>query len=72
LLGGAAVTRGSVAVHPDGSAVYVANLLDDTVSVIATASNAVVHTVAVGSVPIAFGQFFEPLPQAVSSQAARR
>jgi YVTN family beta-propeller protein len=40
-----------VAVSPDGSKVYVANQIDGTVSVIATASNSVTATVTVGSSP---------------------
>jgi YVTN family beta-propeller protein len=38
-----------VAVTPDGSKVYVANSNSNTVSVIATASNAVVATITVGA-----------------------
>ena len=41
-----------VAVHPDGSRVYVANWLSQTVSVIDTATNTVVKTVAVGDNPV--------------------
>jgi YVTN family beta-propeller protein len=40
-----------VAVHPAGTFVYVANQNSDTVSVIATATNAVVATVSVGNRP---------------------
>jgi YVTN family beta-propeller protein len=40
-----------VAVTPDGSQVYVTNVLDDTVSVIATASNTVTATINVGLAP---------------------
>ena len=50
-----------VAVTPDGSRVYVANLFDNTVSVIDTAANAVVTTIPVGSEPAAYGQFIQPL-----------
>lgn len=46
-----------VAVSPDGSKVYVTNGGSATVSVIATASNAVTATVPVGSAPVAFGSF---------------
>jgi len=42
----------TVAVTPDGSTVYVANQGANTVSVIATASNTVTATIAVGSVPL--------------------
>src|SRR5690606_8080011 len=37
-----------VAVSPDGTAVYVADLASPTVSVVATASNTVVDTITVG------------------------
>jgi YVTN family beta-propeller protein len=40
-----------VAVNPDGSHVYVANFISNTVSVIATASNKVTATIAVGTHP---------------------
>jgi YVTN family beta-propeller protein len=49
-----------VAFTPDGSQAYVANQFDHTVSVIATATNAVVATVDVGTSPIAFGIFIQP------------
>ena len=38
-----------VAVTPDGAKVYVANNLDDTVSLIATATNTVTATIPVGT-----------------------
>jgi YVTN family beta-propeller protein len=47
-------------VTPDGGHVYVANLNDASVSVIATASNTVVATVGVGTAPVAFGVFIAP------------
>ncbi len=47
--------------HPDGSTVYVANELNDTVSVIDTATHTVVETVTVGSGPEALGQFIYPI-----------
>jgi YVTN family beta-propeller protein len=40
-----------VAITPDGTHAYVTNFADNTVSVIATASNAVVANVAVGTAP---------------------
>ena len=46
-----------VAVSPDGSTVYVANFIDETVSVIATATNTVTAAITVGSGPVAFGVF---------------
>ena len=48
-----------VAVHPDGSRVYVAKY-SQTVSVIDTATNTVVGTVQVGTGPAAFGNFIGP------------
>jgi YVTN family beta-propeller protein len=41
-----------VAVSPDGSTVYVANFIDGTVSVIATATDTVTATIPVGSGPL--------------------
>jgi YVTN family beta-propeller protein len=49
-----------VAFTPDGSKAYVANQFDNTVSVIATASNTVVATIDFGTSPIAFGIFILP------------
>jgi YVTN family beta-propeller protein len=49
-----------VAFTPDGSKAYVANQFDNTVSVIAAASNTVVATINVGPSPIAFGIFILP------------
>jgi YVTN family beta-propeller protein len=52
-----------VAVTPDGSKVYVANQLANTVSVIATASDTVTGSpIPVGQSPVAFGKFMQPLP----------
>ncbi|MBI3301127.1 MAG: hypothetical protein HYZ72_03480 [Deltaproteobacteria bacterium] len=56
------ITAGSVAVHPDGTRVYVANGGSDNVSVIDTATNTVIATVPVGDGPGAFGQFIGPPP----------
>jgi YVTN family beta-propeller protein len=49
-----------MAVTPDGTRVYAANLNSNTVSVINTATNAVTASVAVGDGPVAFGQFIGP------------
>jgi YVTN family beta-propeller protein len=49
-----------VAVTPDGSKVFVANGGDNTVSVIATATNTVVAVLPVGNGPSAFGVFIQP------------
>ena len=49
-----------VAVHPDGSRVYVANEYSHTVSVIDTATNTVVKTVAVGVGSFPFGVTVHP------------
>jgi YVTN family beta-propeller protein len=43
----------SVAVTPDGKHVYVANKSSNNVSVIRTATNTVVATIPVGSIPFA-------------------
>jgi YVTN family beta-propeller protein len=52
-----------VAVTPDGSKVYVANSDSATVSVINTATNAVIATIPVGINALAFGLFIQPAPQ---------
>ena len=49
-----------VAITPDGTRVYVANYWDNSVSVIATATNTVSAAVPVGTEPVAFGQFIRP------------
>ena len=49
----------SVAVTPDSSKVYVANEGDNTVSVIATANDAVT-SIGVGHAPLSFGNFIGP------------
>jgi YVTN family beta-propeller protein len=49
-----------IAVTPDGSKVYVANEVDNTVSVIDTATNTVVAALPVGHTPVAFGVFIQP------------
>jgi len=51
-----------VAVTRDGSRVYVANTLSDTVSVTATATNTVIAAVNAGVAPAAFGVFIGPAP----------
>jgi YVTN family beta-propeller protein len=49
-----------VSVNPSGTAVYVANTDDNTVSAIDTTSNTVAATVPVGSLPSALGIFIGP------------
>ena len=51
-----------VAVTPDGSTVYVANSIDNTVSVIPTSVNMVTGAILGFSQPIAFGVFIGPPP----------
>jgi YVTN family beta-propeller protein len=52
-----------VSVTPDGRKVFVANFDGNTVSVIDTATDAVVATIPVGVTPIAFGVFIQPAPR---------
>jgi YVTN family beta-propeller protein len=54
-----------VAITPDGTRTYVANLGSNTVSVIDTATNTVVATIAVGLFPL--GVAITPAPQAPTS-----
>ncbi|GAB4093256.1 adventurous gliding motility protein AgmC [Flaviaesturariibacter terrae] len=67
----ASITVGSfpygVAVSPDGSTVYVANRNSNNVSVINAATNAV-SSVAVGTAPIALGQFTTASLQCAGTQ----
>ncbi len=49
-----------ISLDPEGRRAYVANHGDDTVSVIDTATNTVVDTIAVGHGPISLGQFVGP------------
>jgi YVTN family beta-propeller protein len=49
-----------VSVTPDGRKVFVANYAANTVSVIDTATNALIATIPVGSDPLAFGVFIQP------------
>jgi YVTN family beta-propeller protein len=59
-IGGVGSAPEGVAVTPDGSKVYVANTLSNTVSVIATATNTVIAAIPVGTNPVAFGIFIQP------------
>ena len=52
-----------VAVTRDGSKVYTANSSDNTVSVIATATNTVTATIPVANEPQAFGIFIQQAPR---------
>jgi len=54
--------RGGYVSWACGSAVYVANNGDNTVSVIGTASSSVTATVPVGNHPVAFGNFIALVP----------
>jgi YVTN family beta-propeller protein len=49
-----------VALTPDGRTVYVTNRVDNTVSMIAAATNTVTATIPVGEIPVAFGVFIRP------------
>jgi YVTN family beta-propeller protein len=57
------IEASGVAVTPDGSKVYVVNTRDNTVSVIATATNKVTATIPVGNGPVSFGIFIQPAPR---------
>lgn len=49
--------RGVAVTRPDGGLAYVANFVSNSVSVINTASKAVMGTIPVGAGPVAFGDF---------------
>jgi YVTN family beta-propeller protein len=51
-----------ISVSPDGSKVYVANSASNDVSVIATATDTVIATLAVGRHPVALGLFIQRAP----------
>ena len=48
---------------PDGSKVYVADYVVNTVSVIDTATNAVTATIPIGNFVVAFGVLIQPPPR---------
>jgi YVTN family beta-propeller protein len=52
-----------VAVTPNSRKVYVENFLDNTVSVIATATNTVIATIPVDRDPDGLGLFIQPGPR---------
>jgi len=52
-----------VAINPRGTRVYVGNALSASVSVIDTATNAVITTVPIGTMPFVFGAFATDGPQ---------
>ncbi len=51
---------GAVAVHPDGSRIYVINSTENTVEVVDANTFTVVGSIPVGKSPIVFGQFIQP------------
>ncbi|MEW6444839.1 MAG: YncE family protein [Pseudomonadota bacterium] len=51
---------GAVAVHPDGSRIYVISSTENTVEVVDANTFAVVGSIPVGKSPIVFGQFVQP------------
>src|SRR5262249_79585 len=55
-----------VAVNPQRTKVYVANKGDNTVSVMQLVTNTVIHTIMVGTGPVAFGNFIGPNTNAPS------
>jgi len=62
-----------VSMHPDGKHLYVANMVDDTVSVIDAESYAHVATIPVGSNPHAYGECVGPgVPRLLKTDAAAR
>ena len=62
-----------VAVHPEGTRVYVANWGSDSVSVVDTATNTVMTTIPVGSRPITIGEFISPgVPRLLLQDATAR
>ncbi|MDD2892435.1 MAG: YncE family protein, partial [Halothiobacillaceae bacterium] len=51
---------GGVAVHPDGSRIYVVNPVENTVEVVDAKTFTVVGNIPVGKHPIVFGNFIQP------------
>jgi len=51
---------GAVAVHPDGSRIYVINSTENTVEVVDAQTFTVLSNIPVGKRPIVFGQFIQP------------
>jgi YVTN family beta-propeller protein len=60
------------AVNPLGTMIYVANQTSNTISVIDVATNTVITTISagLGSGPVALGNFFENVPQVISTLPA--
>jgi YVTN family beta-propeller protein len=62
-----------VAVHPDGTRIYVTNSESNTVSVVDTTTYAHIATVAVGTSPNAYGDFIGPgVPRLLKEDAVAR
>lgn len=63
----------NVAVHPDGTRLYVTNWGADTVSVIDAATYSLIATIPVGSHPNGFGEFISPgVPRLLLENAVAR
>lgn len=58
-----------VALHPDGSRIYVVNETEDSVAVVDAKTLAVVNTIRVGKQPVGRGRFIQP-PKSGSAVAA--
>ena len=62
-----------VNVHPDGTRVYIANMVNGTVSVVDAATNAPIKNITVGTNPEAYGEFIGPgVPRLLKEDAVAR
>jgi YVTN family beta-propeller protein len=60
-----------ISISPDGSRVYVASSGSNSVLVIDTGTNMVTGTIPVGTNPVAFGTFIQPLPNFAGTPLAK-
>jgi YVTN family beta-propeller protein len=62
-----------VSVHPDGTRIYITNMMADTVAVVDAATHALIATVPVGSVPHGYGECVGPgVPHMLKADAVTR
>jgi YVTN family beta-propeller protein len=59
-----------LSITPDGGTLYAVNANASTVTLIDTGTNSVVGTIAVGTSPVAFGNFIQPLPKFAGAPGA--
>jgi len=63
---------GAVAVHPDGSRIYVVNPVENALGVVDAATLSFLGNIRVGKNPIVFGQFVQPAPPPAAAASSSR